>query len=178
MPLEHLGLWPASYYPSLFSPYLPFISAHFLSTKFLYILGFFVIFPIIFLIIGIISSSAYVRITKTSDPGAIVIDEVVGALITFCIAVGGVNLLVWSLPKYFFMSGENSLFFSTVVNKWFYIFMFFAFRFFDIFKPGPIGFIDKNMKSGFGVMFDDVLAGIFAGITTILFFAIHYLFIK
>jgi len=39
---------------------------------------------------------------------------------------------------------------------------FILFRIFDIFKPWPISFIDKNMTGGSGIMFDDVLAGIFA----------------
>ena len=39
---------------------------------------------------------------------------------------------------------------------------FILFRLFDIFKPWPISFIDKNMTGGSGIMFDDVVAGIFA----------------
>lgn len=39
---------------------------------------------------------------------------------------------------------------------------FVLFRLFDIFKPWPISFIDKNMSGGFGIMFDDILAGAFA----------------
>ena len=39
---------------------------------------------------------------------------------------------------------------------------FVLFRLFDIFKPWPISFVDKNMSGGFGIMFDDILAGVFA----------------
>jgi len=39
---------------------------------------------------------------------------------------------------------------------------FILFRIFDIAKPWPISFIDKKMTGGLGIMFDDVLAGIFA----------------
>ena len=39
---------------------------------------------------------------------------------------------------------------------------FLLFRLFDIFKPWPISFVDKNMSGGFGIMFDDILAGAFA----------------
>lgn len=38
---------------------------------------------------------------------------------------------------------------------------FLLFRLFDIFKPWPISWVDKNVKSGLGVMLDDVLAGIY-----------------
>jgi phosphatidylglycerophosphatase A len=39
---------------------------------------------------------------------------------------------------------------------------FILFRLFDIIKPGPIGWIDKNIHGGFGAMLDDVVAAIFA----------------
>jgi phosphatidylglycerophosphatase A len=39
---------------------------------------------------------------------------------------------------------------------------FLLFRLFDILKPWPISFIDKQMSGGLGIMFDDILAGIFA----------------
>lgn len=38
---------------------------------------------------------------------------------------------------------------------------FFVFRFFDIIKPYPIGWLDKRVSGGFGVMIDDVLAGVY-----------------
>ena len=42
------------------------------------------------------------------------------------------------------------------------------FRAFDILKPYPISYIDKNYKNGFGIVLDDLIAGIFAGIVTAL----------
>ena len=39
---------------------------------------------------------------------------------------------------------------------------FILFRLFDIWKPWPIRFFDKNVESGLGIMIDDVLAGIYA----------------
>jgi phosphatidylglycerophosphatase A len=39
---------------------------------------------------------------------------------------------------------------------------FVLFRFFDILKPWPISYLDKHVHSGFGIMIDDVLAGLFA----------------
>ena len=43
--------------------------------------------------------------------------------------------------------------------------LFILFRFFDILKPYPISFIDKKFKSGFGIVLDDLVAGIFAALT-------------
>jgi len=39
---------------------------------------------------------------------------------------------------------------------------FIAFRFFDMVKPPPIGYFDRQFKGGFGVMFDDIVAAFFA----------------
>jgi len=36
------------------------------------------------------------------------------------------------------------------------------FRFFDIIKPWPIGWLDKRVHGGLGIMIDDVIAGVFA----------------
>lgn len=67
------------------------------------------------------------------DHGAIVWDEVAGMLVSFIgVAVNPVSLL----------------------------FGFALFRLFDIFKPWPIRFVDKKVSGGFGIMLDDVLAGL------------------
>ena len=53
---------------------------------------------------------------------------------------------------------------GSVSNHFFLIIVFLSFigfRFFDILKPYPINHIDKNMKNGFGVILDDLLAGFF-----------------
>lgn len=52
------------------------------------------------------------------------------------------------------------------------IFSFIFFRLYDIWKPSIIGKVDKHTKGGLGVVGDDVLAGFFAGITTLVFVAL------
>jgi len=39
---------------------------------------------------------------------------------------------------------------------------FFLFRFFDIVKPPPAGWFDRQLKNGYGVVLDDVAAGVYA----------------
>jgi len=73
---------------------------------------------------------------RQDDP-RIVIDEMMGFLIT----------MLW-LPKTFF---------SVTIG-------FFLFRFFDIFKPFPIRRVEKRWRGGYGVVLDDVLAGVCANI--------------
>ena len=73
---------------------------------------------------------------KRDDP-RIVIDEVMGFLVT----------MLW-VPK-------------TIL---FVVFGFFLFRFFDILKPFPIRHLERRLKGGFGVVLDDVAAGVYANI--------------
>jgi phosphatidylglycerophosphatase A len=96
----------------------------------------------IYLLITIIACIVGVWICKKTsedmqvhDHGAIVWDEVAGMLITM-IAVP----LSWQT----LLAG------------------FLLFRFFDIVKPWPISYLDKHVHGGFGIMIDDVLAGLFA----------------
>ena len=51
---------------------------------------------------------------------------------------------------------------------------FVAFRFFDIIKPWPILWVDKKVHGGFGIMFDDVLAGVYSGL--VLAIVIHWFY--
>jgi phosphatidylglycerophosphatase A len=81
------------------------------------------------------------------DPKEVVIDEVVGVWIALFFV------------KFFTPEASDLLTFSL---------SFLLFRFFDILKPFPISYLDKNLKNALGVMLDDVLAGIFAGICTVL----------
>ena len=53
-----------------------------------------------------------------------------------------------------------------------FVFAFLFFRFFDIVKPWPISWVDKNIKNGPGILIDDLLAGLFAGILMLTVFVI------
>ena len=53
---------------------------------------------------------------------------------------------------------------GSVSTNFFFIIVFLSFigfRFFDILKPYPINYVDKNIKNGFGVILDDLIAGFF-----------------
>lgn len=72
------------------------------------------------------------------DPGWIVIDEVVGMLVTW----------MFVFPK---------------IDVWNILLVFGVFRVFDIVKIWPASFFDKKMKNGFATIFDDVISAIYAG---------------
>jgi phosphatidylglycerophosphatase A len=74
-------------------------------------------------------------IFNEKDSGKIVIDEVVGYLIT--------------------MTGASTSWSSVILG-------FFLFRFFDIVKVPPANIIDRRLKNGCGVVLDDVVAGMYA----------------
>ena len=85
--------------------------------------------------IGIVASNVYVRRTNEKDPGAIVIDEIVGQLLVLSIAP-----LNWG----YFMAA------------------FVLFRITDIFKPWPTSWADRSIGGGFGIMLDDIFAAAYA----------------
>lgn len=91
--------------------------------------------------IGIQAAEGYCRQTGKEDPSEVVVDEVAGQLLALAAVTP-------SLPAY--------------------AFGFLFFRVFDILKPGPIGWADRRIKGGLGVMADDMLAGLMAGV--LLFF--------
>ena len=59
---------------------------------------------------------------------------------------------------------------NEAIFNYFYIFL--LFRFFDIKKPFPINYFDKNLKNSFGVVFDDIIAGLYVVLTLIIFMII------
>jgi phosphatidylglycerophosphatase A len=79
------------------------------------------------------------------DHGGIVFDEVVGLLIT-CIPL---------LPALNWIDPDDRV--------WGLLVAFVLFRAFDIWKPWPIGWLDRQVVGGFGIMLDDLLAAIYAG---------------
>ena len=80
------------------------------------------------------------RTQSSSDPGFVVIDETVGQTLTF-IFVAGMDF------------------------SWVMVLLGFAlFRFFDIVKIWPASYFDSSVHNAFGVMMDDVIAGLYAGI--------------
>jgi phosphatidylglycerophosphatase A len=96
--------------------------------------GYLVAVAVLFLV-GIAACHVTARALGVHDHPAIVIDEVVGFLITMMLAPPG----GWWLAAGFAL-----------------------FRLFDIWKPWPIRWIDRRVHGGVGIMLDDVLAGVYA----------------
>ncbi len=102
---------------------------------------------------GVKAVDKYQETSKTHDDGRIVIDELVGMWMALSIAPG-----IYT-PFNELLILDNGMLIQIVLS-------FALFRYFDIKKPSIIGRIDREAPGGYGVMFDDVLAGIAAGIVT------------
>lgn len=105
----------------------------------------------------------YSKTTYSYDPKEVVIDEVAGQLLTL--------VLIYPALKGIFLSESPILIGNSLLLS------FLLFRFFDIAKPGLIGWVDEQIMGPNGVMLDDVFAGLFAAITFYLSAGICYLLI-
>jgi len=102
---------------------------------------------------GVKAVNKYQETSNTHDDGRIVIDELVGMWLALSIAPGIFT------PFDELLVINNGMLIQIVLS-------FALFRYFDITKPSIIGRIDREAPGGYGVMFDDVLAGVAAGILT------------
>ena len=99
--------------------------------------------------------SSYIKDNDNKDPREIVIDEFLGQ----------------SIPIYLYEISHG----TTKENNEaiiFYIVFFILFRYFDIMKPFPVSFFDKNFKNSFGVIMDDICAGFYVVLTLVCFMII------
>lgn len=95
---------------------------------------------IVCFVLGVLASEwVMVRLGK-GDPGCVVIDEWVGLWIALSVAPPG---WVWLLAG------------------------FLLFRLFDIAKPWPVGWLERRLKGGVGVMADDAAAGLMAALVLV-----------
>ena len=86
------------------------------------------------LVLAIVTAGMAEKIVDLSDPGIVVIDEIIGMLIGLIGAPVTIQALVTA---------------------------FFLFRLFDIIKPFPANWCDKHLHGGTGIVLDDVVAGIY-----------------
>ena len=107
---------------------------------------------IIVFIYSFYAVSTYTEDSKNKDPGEIIIDEFLGQ----------------SIPIYLYeishgTTKENN---ESIV---YYALFFILFRYFDIMKPFPVNFFDENFKNSFGVIMDDICAGLYVVLTVVCF---------
>jgi len=99
---------------------------------------------IIIFFISLYAVNIFIKDSANKDPKEVVIDEFIGQ----------------SIPISLYEIAHNTPKESDQVLK-FYFVMFVLFRIFDIVKPFPVSYYEKNFKNSFGVIMDDVCAGLY-----------------
>ena len=118
------------------------------------------IFLIFIFIYSFLAVANYIEQNENKDPGEIVIDEFIGQ----------------SIPIYLYeiSHGTEKSHVEAII---FYAVCFVLFRYFDIIKPFPVNFFDKNFKNSFGVIMDDVCAGVYVVLSLICFMVLKSYFL-
>ncbi len=110
---------------------------------------------IIVFFISLFAVNIFIKNLDNKDPKEVVIDEFIGQSIPICL---------------YEIAHEGSKEISQTLT--FYFIMFILFRIFDITKPYPVSYYDKNFKNSFGVIMDDVCAGLYVVAVLVLYMVI------
>jgi phosphatidylglycerophosphatase A len=102
----------------------------------------------------------YIKDNENKDPKEIIIDEFIGQ---------SIPIYLYEISHVTVKSSDEAIIFYGV--------SFILFRFFDIAKPFPVSFFDKNFKNSFGVIMDDVCAGFYVVLSLICFMVLSSYFI-
>ncbi len=115
----------------------------------------FLIGLLIVFFISLYAVNIFIKDLDNKDPKEVVIDEVIGQSIPICL---------------YEIAHEDTK--ETIQVLTFYFIMFILFRIFDIAKPYPVSYYDKNFKNSFGVIMDDVCAGLYVVAVLVLYMVI------
>ena len=115
---------------------------------------------IVIFIYSFLAVENYIKKSENKDPGEIIIDEFIGQ---------SIPIYLYEISHGTEKSNEEAIIF--------YFICFVLFRYFDIFKPFPVSFFDKNFKNSFGVIMDDVCAGLYVVLSLICFMFLKSYFI-
>ena len=113
------------------------------------------IFVIIIFFVSLYAVNIFIKNLDNKDPREVVIDEFIGQSIPICL---------------YEIAHEGAIGTNQVLT--FYFIVFILFRVFDITKPYPISYYDKNFKNSFGVIMDDVCAGLYVVAVLVLYMVI------
>ena len=113
------------------------------------------IFLVVIFIYSFYAVSSHIENNENKDPGEIIIDEFLGQ----------------SIPIYLYEISHGTTKDAGEAIVYYSLF-FILFRYFDIMKPFPVSFFDKNFKNSFGVIMDDICAGFYVVLTLVSFMII------
>ena len=99
--------------------------------------------------------AAHIKNNENKDPKEVIIDEFIGQ---------SIPIYLYEISHGTEKSPDEAIIFYSIC--------FILFRFFDIAKPFPVCFFDKNFKNSFGVIMDDICAGFYVVLTLVCFMII------
>ena len=147
-----LGLGKIKYLPGTIGSFVTIIILYYLFHIINLSPNIILFFLILIFIYSFYAGSSHIENNENKDPGEIIIDEFIGQ----------------SIPIYLYEISHGT---EKTQNEAiiFYGICFILFRYFDIMKPFPVSFFDKNFKNSFGVIMDDVCAGFYVVLSLICF---------
>ncbi len=141
---KYRGTWA-----SLFTVLFLFFVFYFLQISIFFVSIFF----LLILFYSYFAIKTCLKNFKESDPQEIVIDEFIGQ---------SIPIILFEL---FHDDRDYSLEEALQIYFWFFL----LFRLFDGLKPFPIDYVDKKFKNTFGILFDDILAGLYVVLCLVIF---------
>ena len=111
---------------------------------------------VIIFFISLYAVNIFIKNLDDKDPKEIVVDEFIGQSIPICL---------------YEIAHDTTKETNEILI--FYFIMFILFRIFDIAKPYPVNYYDKNFKNSFGVIMDDVCAGLYVVAVLVLYMVLN-----
>ena len=118
------------------------------------------LFLIFVFILSFLAVAHHIKDNENKDPKEVIIDEFIGQ---------SIPIYLYEISHGTEKSPDEALIFYGIC--------FVLFRFFDIAKPFPVSFFDKNFKNSFGVIMDDVIAGFYVVLSLICFMVLSSYFV-
>ena len=138
-------------YASLATTFFLFLLFHILNIS----VNFVLFFIIIIFLISLYAVNIFIKDIDNKDPKEVVIDEFIGQ---------SIPIYLYEISHGTEKSSDEAIIFYSIC--------FVLFRFFDIKKPFPVSFFDKNFKNSFGVIMDDVCAGLYVVAVLVLYMVV------
>ena len=154
------GLGKVPKIPGTFGSFVTVIIMYFFFHVFNLSSTFILTLLVLIFFISFSAIASHIKDNENKDPKEVIIDEFIGQ----------------SIPIYLYEISHGTEKSPNEVLI-FYGICFVLFRFFDIAKPFPVNFFDKNFKNSFGVIMDDVCAGFYVVLSLICFMVLSSYFI-
>jgi phosphatidylglycerophosphatase A len=149
------GLGKIKYMPGTFGSLATTILLYYLFHKLNISPNIILIGLIIIFVYSFYAISSHIEKHENKDPAEIIIDEFLGQ---------SIPIYLYEISHDVTKNDDEAIIY--------YLLIFILFRYFDIMKPFPVSFFDKNFKNSFGVIMDDICAGIYVVLTLVCFMII------